>query len=148
MNLKQQRARQKKQEQHRRKRRTEARREQYDTNDTRREAISIQYVIDSGWLHTHGMDAEGLPELEMRHVPAFLADAAAGLLRQVCGYMLESGTSIRADETMSTSPRTRFKFVKPEPMPGEEGHYESERLQIVDHEPVCDCCRLEGSERN
>jgi hypothetical protein len=101
---------------------------------------SVEYVIGPGWLHTHGMDAAGLPELEMRHVPAFLAEAAAGLLREVCDYMLETGRRIESGHTMSTSSRTRFKFVTPEPMQGDEDHYESERLQIVDHEPLCDCC--------
>jgi hypothetical protein len=104
------------------------------------DAIAIHYVNDSGWMHTHGMDAHGLPELEIRDVPAYLAVGADWLLQQVCDYMLCTGTHINAGETMSVSAGTVFTFIEPEPMPGKEDHYDMERLQIVDLESTCDCC--------
>jgi hypothetical protein len=110
--------------------------------------IKLHWIISTGWVHTHGMDALGLPELEVRHVPGFLAEPAARLLKEVCLYMRETGKIVRAGETMCVSERTRFQFVAPEPMPGEEDHYATERLQIVDIEPICDCCRLRLSEQN
>ncbi|OJW13158.1 MAG: hypothetical protein BGO49_20385 [Planctomycetales bacterium 71-10] len=111
-----------------------------------RERVRIHWVTDSGWLHTHGMDSLGLPELEIRDVPGFLAEDAGRLLRHVCDYMADSGARIKSGETMATSPRTRLKFVKPEPMPGVEDHYTAERLLIVDVEPVCECCRAKPSD--
>jgi hypothetical protein len=104
------------------------------------DAIAIHYVTHLGWLHTHGMDAHGLPELEMRLVPAYLADAAAGLLQQVCDSMLRRGTHVEAGETMEVSEVSRFRFIKPEALLGGEDHYDMERLQIVDLEPTCDGC--------
>jgi hypothetical protein len=112
-------------------------------DDDQTESVTIHYVTDSGWLHTHDMDAHGLPELEIRDVPALLAEGASDLLQRVCDYMLGSGTRVRAGETMSVSPRTRIRFIKPEPMPGEDDHYGEERLQIVGLEPACECCEVE-----
>src|SRR5258706_7858742 len=43
-----------------------------------------------GWPHTHGMDAHGLPELELRDIPGFLARDAGAILRQVCDYLMTS----------------------------------------------------------
>lgn len=83
----------------------------------------------------------------VRGVPGFLAESAASLLNQVCKYMQESGKTIQLGETMATSPRTRFRFVQGEPIPGEEEHYESERWQIVDVECRCDNCGSKASER-
>lgn len=108
--------------------------------------VRFDWVLGTGWVHSHGMDRYGLPELEVRNVPDFLAEAAARLLRHVCNYMLDSGRTVRAEETMATSPNTRFRFVRPEPMPGMESHYETERLQIVDVEGVCGCCGGPGGE--
>lgn len=112
-----------------------------------RERVRIHWVTDSGWLHTHGMDSLGLPELEIRDVPAFLAEDAGRLLRQVCDYMADCGVRIRPGETMAISPHTRFKFVIPEWMPEDQGHYTTERLRIVEAETACQCCGLKPSER-
>jgi hypothetical protein len=112
------------------------------------EDIQIEYILGSGWVHTHGMDAAGMPELEVRHVPAFLAEAAADLLNRVCDYMLRTGKRIRHGETMQTSPRTHVRFVCPEPMPENEDHYAVERLQVLDIEPDCSCCGLRPFEQN
>ena len=114
--------------------------------------INIQFVINGqdtkGWVHTHGMDQYGLPELEMRDVPGFLGEDAGRFLNSVCDYMLDSGSVIKLGETMAISPRTRFRFIKPDPIPGEEEHYEVERWQIVDVEGCCEECCLKPSELN
>jgi hypothetical protein len=102
--------------------------------------VSIQYVIDYGWLHTHGLDRAGLPELEMMDVPIYLAGPASDLLRAVADYMLENGVRFGAGETMAVSPLTSIRFAEPEPLPGEEDHYEVERLLIVGAEPTCEGC--------
>jgi hypothetical protein len=109
------------------------------------EKVLIDWVISGsetkGWIHTHGMDKFGLPELEIRSVPSFLAEPAAALLRHVSDYMRKPGVTVRVGETMETSPRTRFRFVKSAPILGEEHHYIVERWQIVelDDQP-CDTC--------
>ena len=57
-------------------------------------------------LDSHARDGRaGLPRGRGRHVPDFLAESAADLIRHVCDYMLDSGTCIRPGETMATSPR-------------------------------------------
>jgi len=93
-----------------------------------------------GWVHSHGMDQQGLPELEMRNVPAFLVEAAADILRETCKYMIESGNKVSLGETMAVSDRTVFRFVHANPIPGQENHFEAERWQIVEVEGLCEEC--------
>lgn len=115
---------------------------------TRNEGIQIEYISGTGWIHTHGMDAAGLPEVEIRHVPAFLAEAAANLVNMVCDHMLDTGTRIEPGQVIAASPRTHFRLVSPDPMPGNEDHYAVERLQIVDIQPSCGCFGLTPYEQN
>jgi hypothetical protein len=114
----------------------------------RDERFEIDWVIGTGWIHTHGLAERGYPEIEVREVPDFLAEFAAGLIRHVCDYMLDAGVRINPGETMATSDRTRFRFIKAEPEGGDENHYTVERLRIVDVEHMCDCCGLKSSELN
>lgn len=108
------------------------------------EPIQFHFVTSGegtkGWIHSHGMDQHGLPELEVRDVPGFLAESAASILRHVCNYMIESGNEVRLGEVIATSDRTHFRFVKPQPIPGEESHYEYERWQIFEVDNRCDGC--------
>jgi hypothetical protein len=106
---------------------------------TAKDVVRIDHVIGSGWIHTHGMQVEGYPELEMRAVPLFLAKPASELLYDVCDYMLRTGRRVKAGETMASSGAV-LKFVRPEPMPSCENHYQVERLQIVDVGASCHCC--------
>lgn len=108
--------------------------------------IDFHHVIGTGWIHTHGMAERGFPELEVRHVPDFLAEPAASLLKHVCDYMLDTCTRIKPGEVMETSPRTRFRMIKGEPLSGEENHYTAERLLLVDVEHTCECCGGKSSE--
>ena len=118
----------------------------------RADTVQVHWVMDGkhtkGWVHHHGMDKYGLPELEIRDIPNFVGGYALVLLRQVCEYMLDSGKVIRLGETMSISPPMGFRFVQSVPIPGEEDHYATERWQIVDVECCCDKCGLKPSERN
>ena len=104
-----------------------------------KEAVEIDHVIGTGWIHTHWVRDEGFPELEIRDVPMFLSGPAARLLNGVCEYMLRTGRRVEEGETMSSSGAV-FRFVRPEPMPGNEDHYEGKRLQIVDLEVPCSFC--------
>jgi hypothetical protein len=119
--------------------------------DTSRKAagrFQIHWVIGSGWVHTHGMAERGFPEIEAQEVPDFLAEAASRIIHHVCDYMLDTGTRIKPGEVMEVSPRTRFRLVAGEPIPGEEDHYRDERLRIVDVEHACDVCKCKPSELN
>ena len=87
------------------------------------------------------MDRFGRPELEMREVPGFLVEAAASILREACGYMIDPGNTVSVGETMAISDRTVFRFVMAEAIPGQECHYEMERWQIVEVECHCEECR-------
>jgi len=113
-------------------------------NDSPMTGIQMHHVTNGdetqGWVHTHGMTAFGLPELEMRNVPSFLVEGAAKLLRSICHYMRQPGVVISVGETMATSPRTRFRFLKSQPIPGHENHFVEERWQIVEVEMSCDEC--------
>lgn len=102
--------------------------------------ITFHQVIDDGWVHTHGMDRLNLPELEIRNVPPMFAESAAHILNTVCDYFKESQAVVKVGVTMAVSPRTAFKFAKSEPIEGSEGHYESERWELVGLEPNCECC--------
>jgi hypothetical protein len=106
--------------------------------------VEIHAVQDGdltrGWVHTHGMFEYDLPELEMRHVPLFLAHAAAQVLQEVCDYMLTAPTPVLAGQTMRLG-RALLRFVTPVPIPGADEHYQHPCLQIVDADPVCDCCQ-------
>ena len=104
--------------------------------------IECHYVISGietkGWVHTHGMDRFGFPELEIRNVPAFLVGGAAVILRTVGNYMIDSGKKVSLGETMAISDESVFRFEKAKSIVGQENHYTTERWQIVDAE--CQCC--------
>jgi hypothetical protein len=103
---------------------------------------------NKGWVHTHGMDVFGLPELEMRGIPGFLVEDAARVLKHVCDYMIDSGNRVCLGETMALSDRTACRVVRSVPIPGQDDHYEGERWQIVEVEPLCEECALRSADRN
>jgi hypothetical protein len=92
------------------------------------------------WLHTHGMAERGLPELEIRGVPSYLADFAGRALRQVCEYMQEPGVNVRLGETMQIGPNSVVRFEKLPPIPGSEDHYQVERWAFAPVSVGCPEC--------
>ncbi len=108
------------------------------------EGLVIHHVIHGaltkGWLHTHGMDQYGLPELEMRNVPAFLIEPAARILNQTCRYMRQPGVVVKEGETMQFSADAPFRFVRSKPIPGSEDHYQVERWELVEIPTRCAHC--------
>jgi hypothetical protein len=95
------------------------------------DVIRIDCDVAHGWVHTHGMAAKGLPELEIRGVDRFLVEAAATFLNEVCDSLLRTGRRVEPGDTMQTSPRTEFKFARRRPIPGEDEEHGNERLTIV-----------------
>jgi len=119
--------------------------EQWDRRKERQTAsIEIHNVVgDAGsghWLHTHGMDRLGLPELEIRGVPSFLVDAAAGLIRHVCGYMQEPSVVVKLGETMQVGPHSRLRLERAESLASAEDHYHVERWTLAQVPMTCSEC--------
>lgn len=100
----------------------------------------------TGWIHTHGMDKLGCPDLEIRGVPLFFVSEAATLLNHVAAYMVALARSgkdeIRLGQTMSTAPSSTFRFIKLDPISGDEDHFEHERWALSDDpmRGLCDDC--------
>jgi hypothetical protein len=126
------------------------------TKSPGRKPWDIHAVPELGWIHTHGLDRLGLPELEMLHVPGFLMEDAARLINFVGEYLRKPAKPVLVGQTMQTSDHTRFRFVRgtadwmdtADAAADEVGHYAVERWRIVDVEPLCSCCQLRQSERN
>lgn len=76
-----------------------------------------------GWLHTHGMFVYGMPEVEMRSVPLFLAHAAGELINRVCDYMLNSEDKFFKAGQVFDFGGSVFKLVRAPPLVGGENHY-------------------------
>jgi hypothetical protein len=107
--------------------------------------IEIHWVTSGeytrGWVHTHGMDRYGLPELEIRDVPAVLVEAAGQLLLDVCEYMRRPDVKVRLGQTMGMTPGTRFRFVQGPSIPGNEDHYHPAARWLLSaiETPCADC---------
>lgn len=66
-----------------------------------------------GVIRTQGHAAQGLPELEIRGVPLFLAPDATRLLGKVSSFMLANRDAIKLGDTMAVgSESARFMFEK------------------------------------
>lgn len=104
----------------------------------------------TGWVHTHGMDARGLPELEIRGVrPAFLMVNAGELLNKIAAYMVASGNVIKAGENMAMDRQghqvVRFHAAVPMASPHAVDHYDVLRLTITGEGGRCVCCEALGA---
>jgi len=85
-----------------------------------------------GWVHTHGLSKHGLPELEIRGVPLFLADDAVRLINDISDYLLNSGKEVKVGQTMQLGPMCIIRFQTSIPIIGDEEHFKTERWEIVD----------------
>jgi len=100
-------------------------------------------VDQTGWMHTHGMDKLGCADLEIRGIPLFLMESAARLMNHVAQYMaacVRNGEPpVKLGQVMSTSPYATFRFVRLDPIPGDEAHFAHERWALSD-EPMRGRC--------
>jgi hypothetical protein len=104
-----------------------------------------------GWVHTHGLAALGLPELEIRGVPLLLGRQAAALLEGIADYMLnEAGKPVLAGHKMRLN-ESMFQLIEGAPNDAagyDSGHYGAgvTRLTLVDMEGAhsCQLCEAEG----
>lgn len=109
--------------------------------------LQIHMVADvdqrGPWVHTHGLEAFGLPELEIRGVmPCFLLPAAAGILVEVADYLLNGGRAVSLGQALALDEVTLVRIGRAEPLPGQLDHYGHERWMVVDvptsYCPLCD----------
>lgn len=100
--------------------------------------VTVHMVMDGagtrGWVHTHGMDALGLPEIEVRDVPTFMMFAAGALVNQVCDHMVNSGEVFKIGETMRVGRDIPFRFQELAPIAGDEAHFTHPRWALTDLE--------------
>ena len=99
-------------------------------------------VHTDGWVHTHGLEALGLPELELRGVtPRFLMPAAAMLLSNIADYMANGGRRVAVGDAMVLDELTFVRVARAEPIPGEADHYRHERWTVLEvPESCCPLC--------
>jgi hypothetical protein len=123
--------------------------------DPKRE-VELHHVTDwpaRGWLHTHGLAARGLPELEIRNVPLFLGKAAAGVLNDFADYLLNEATAPLLAGQLVRLGHYSVQVVAGQPNPTagyDPEHYADIRLGVVDApemECACEECARELAQR-
>lgn len=125
--------------------------EPIDVNDPA--VLRVHVVADGdgagGWVHTHGLAAFGLPELEIRGIqPPYLAPVAGHILTEIADYLLNGSAEVCLGDTMDLGLGSCVRFERSEPLASQPDHYERERWSVVDMPPpTCGLCEaLEQSE--
>ena len=97
-----------------------------------------------GWVHTHGLEEFGLPELEIRSVPhVFLLPCAAVIVTEVADYLLNGERPVALGDSLVLDDMTFLRVCKLGPLPDHADHYVHERWTIVDVPPsYCPLCEL------
>lgn len=88
------------------------------------------------WFYTTGMSEYGLPELEMRNVPAFLEGAVKEVLMLICEELLDKCPPLQIDDWLSFADsipgaNTVFCFRRSTPIPGLEDYFRGERWEVI-----------------
>ncbi|MBI4964495.1 MAG: DUF2314 domain-containing protein [Desulfomonile tiedjei] len=105
-------------------------------------------IIDEGetvWIHSHGMQKFGLPDLEMENIPPDLASAGKDLLIMVAESLVsrrDRGLDFRAKMNI---PATPFSFAMESRPKDEEGHFPAGSLKILPHMPDYDLQRPDAA---
>lgn len=101
-----------------------------------------------GWVHTHGLAALGLPELEIRGVkPSFLMSAAAALLRDIAEYMAHGPRAVRVGDELVLDEHTFVVLARADPLPEAADHYGDDRWCVEElPAPRCRWCEQAGEE--
>jgi hypothetical protein len=104
----------------------------------------------SGWIHTHGLDKHGLPELEVRDVPMFLAVDAVMLLNAISSYMLNNtDKKVLAGQNMQVGDRhVAFENGIPVNAKVDADHYKTRRLRVVDAPYMLGSCESPSHQKD
>lgn len=108
----------------------------------------VVHMVDMGepngvWVHTHGLAAHSLPELEIRGVrPLFLAYSAARMLNSIAAYMKASGRIVRVGETMTCANDAPVRFQALPKLDAGDGSYPADAvvLTVCALPVVCAAC--------
>jgi hypothetical protein len=96
------------------------------------EVIEVHAVADDedyaiAWIHTHGMNALGMPELEMLEIPGHLIDSAGGFLNRLANVVRsrweKEGESLLG-RPIRLDPVATFVLRKAKAFDGDCGHHE------------------------
>jgi len=100
------------------------------------------------WAHTHGLAAYGLPELEVRDAPSYLATPAGTLLNAVADYLLNSGKTVRVGEGIRVDGYGTLTLEAAVPQVPFADHYDHERWTVrsVPFGELCECCQRQRRE--
>jgi len=112
----------------------------------RKPEITVHAVTDAlpngMWLHTHGMWALDLPELEVRDIPLFLAPFAQCILTEACDYIIEHPKGVKPGHTLTIGDTITVQFRHAEPIPDQPDHYKHEVWALVDPDDIlCARCK-------
>ncbi len=119
--------------------------------------IVVHHVTDGpakGWIHTHGLEAHGRPELEIRNVPLFLGGAATGLLNDLAEYLMNDAVSPLVAGELIAWGRWSIQALaaRPDDDAGfDPEHYRTTRLMLVDAPSdgcECDECARERARKS
>lgn len=109
--------------------------------DPAKETVVHIVSDERGWVHTHGLDKHGLPELEVRGVPLFLAEDAVVLLNEISDYLLNSGNPVKPGQTMQVGNRhIVFESGHSRDAALDAGHYDTPRLCVKDDPRMYGAC--------
>lgn len=102
----------------------------------KRSPIEVEHIVGGpshGWVHTHGLAVLGLPELEIRGVPAFLGTAASRLLVDVANHLAHGQVDPLPGATLTLDryPQMRLELLGPG-AGYDADHYGDTRLCLVD----------------
>lgn len=98
----------------------------------------------TGWVHTHGMDTYGLPELEIRDVhPIFMMVDAGLTLNHIAQYMVDGlanrggAKPIKLGQNMGLGQGVFVSFKRSEPINPDDknenaSHFQTERWEVID----------------
>jgi hypothetical protein len=114
------------------------------------QVIQVHVVADetSVWAHTHGLEAFGLPELEVRDAPTYLATPAGTLLNAVADYLLNSGRAVRLGEGIRVDGYGTLTLEVAVPQERFADHYERVRWTVrsLPVDVMCECCQRQRIE--
>lgn len=108
--------------------------------------MRIDMVVEGsdggGWVHTHGLEQFGLPELEIRSVShVLLLPSAAVILTEVADYLLNGERPVAAGDALVLGDMTFLRLCRLSPLSDHPDHYVYERWAVVDvPESFCPLC--------
>ncbi len=109
--------------------------------------IQIHLVTDGantkGWIHTHGLEKFGVPDLEIREIPLFLGPYACLLLNEFAEYLVDNfeRKPVIPGQTIQMGPCV-FTVEECPILPEDEGdgHYTVRRFRLVDSAKMIGRC--------